>query len=131
MQQYDRLIQRQRKYMTIFLVTFILGAITTPFKTIFLGLLLGSSISFYNQLLLHRKISLFGEKVIRAEKPKGLGFISRLAAVAFAAIIVLRFPEHFNIIALLIGLMISYLVLVIDFMRVNMLDDSGRGEKGG
>ncbi|HLQ72671.1 MAG TPA: ATP synthase subunit I [Bacillota bacterium] len=131
MQQFERMIYRQRKYMLFILMTFIIGAIITPYSQVFFGLLLGSCISFYNQLLLHRKIALFGEKVIRAEKPKGLGFISRLAAVAFAVIIVLRFPEHFNVIALLIGLMVSYLVLAIDFMKVNMLDDSGRGEKGG
>ncbi|MGY0691224.1 ATP synthase subunit I [Virgibacillus sp. FSP13] len=115
MSHYQSMIARERKWMFYLLAIFVLGAGFTPYPRIFLGLLLGSIVSFYNLWLLQRKINDFAESVEKNHSTKGLGTISRFAAVAFAVIIALRFEEHFHIIAVLIGIMTSYLVIMIDF----------------
>lgn len=106
---------RQRKWMFYLLAILVLGAGFTPYVRIFLGLLLGSAISFYNLYLLQKKTTEFTEAVVKNEKPRGIGMISRFAAVAVAVIIALRYEEYFNMIAVIIGLMTSYLVIMIDF----------------
>jgi ATP synthase protein I len=106
---------RQRKWMFYLLAILVLGAGFTPYLRVFLGLLLGSAISFYNLYLLQKKTTEFTEAVAKDEKPRGIGMISRFAAASLAVIIALRFEEHFNMIAVIIGLMTSYLVIMIDF----------------
>ncbi|GGA64309.1 ATP synthase subunit I [Ornithinibacillus halotolerans] len=106
---------RQRKWMFYLLAILVLGAGFTPYHRIFLGLLLGSAVSFYNLYLLQKKTIEFTEAVVKSEKPKGLGMFSRFAAVALAVIIALRYEEHFHMIAVIIGLMTSYVVIMIDF----------------
>lgn len=108
---------RQRKWMFYLLAVFVLGAGFTPYLRIFLGLLLGSAISFYNLYLLQTKTIEFTEAVAKKEKARGLGTISRFAAVALAVIVALRYEEYFHMIAVIIGLMTSYLVIMIDFIK--------------
>ncbi|MGP4106160.1 ATP synthase subunit I [Virgibacillus sp. L01] len=116
MSNYQNMATRQRKWMFYLLAILVLGAGFTQYQSIFLGLLLGSIVSFYNLWLLQRKTNDFAESVEKNQSARGLGTVSRLAAVALAVIIALRFEEHFHIIAVLIGLMTSYLVIIIDFV---------------
>lgn len=118
MSNYVQMVARQRKWMLYLLMILVLGAGFAPGKSVFLGLLLGSVISFYNLFLLQRKISDFAEKVKREERPNGLGTVSRLAAVALGVIIALRYEAYFNMVALVIGFMSSYLIILIDFLVV-------------
>lgn len=115
MSQYENMIKRQRKWMFYLLAILVLGAGFTPYTSIFLGLLLGSVVSFYNLYLLQKKIVDFTEAVAKEEKARGLGTFSRFAAAALAIVIALRFEEDVNIIAVIIGLMTSYPVIMIDF----------------
>ncbi|WP_096272708.1 ATP synthase subunit I [Paucisalibacillus globulus] len=107
---------RQRKWMFYLLAILVLGAGFTPYLRVFLGLLLGSAISFYNLYLLQKKTIEFTEAVAKSEKPRGIGMISRFAAASLAVIIALRYEEYFDMIAVIIGLMTSYLVIMIDFL---------------
>lgn len=119
MSQYENMIRRQRKWMFYLLAILILGAGLTPFTSIFLGLLLGSVVSFYNLYLLQKKIVDFTEAVATKQIARGLGTVSRFAAAALVVIVALRFEDHFHVIAVLIGLMTSYLVIMIDFALFN------------
>ncbi|SFB26480.1 ATP synthase protein I [Lentibacillus halodurans] len=101
----------------------VLGAGFTPYPRIFLGLLLGGAVSFYNLWLLQRKIDAFAESVEKSESAVGLGTLSRMAAAALAVIIALRFDEYFDMIFVLIGLMTSYLVIMIDFMMFRLRNE--------
>ncbi|WP_223805980.1 ATP synthase subunit I [Ornithinibacillus gellani] len=116
MSQYENMVKRQRKWMLYLLSILVLGAALTPYKHIFFGLLLGSTVSFYNLYLLQRKIDDFSEAVVKQTRPKGLGMISRFAAAALAVILAIRFKEHVDMIAVIIGLMTSYLVIMLDFI---------------
>jgi ATP synthase protein I len=114
---------RQRKWMFYLLAILVLGAGFTPYLQVFLGLLLGSAVSFYNLYLLQKKTIEFTEAVAKSEKPRGIGMISRFAAASLAIIIALRYEEYFDVIAVIIGLMTSYLVIMIDFF-MNKNNDS-------
>jgi ATP synthase protein I len=122
MEHYDILIARQRKWMFYFLAILVVGAGFTPYIRIFLGLLLGSIVSFYNLYLLQRKIDDFAKAVEKKQPARGLGTISRFAAAAAAIIIAIRFAAYFNMIAVIIGLMTSYLIIMIDFIFFNKRD---------
>ncbi|MFB4169817.1 ATP synthase subunit I [Virgibacillus sp. JSM 102003] len=116
MSNYDTMITRQRKYMFYLLAILVLGAGFTPYPRIFLGLLLGSLISFYNLWLLQRKINNLADAVEEKRSVRGIGTLSRLTAVALAVVVALRYEDYFHTIAVLIGLMTSYLVILIDFV---------------
>ncbi|GIO26858.1 ATP synthase subunit I [Ornithinibacillus bavariensis] len=120
----EMMMTRQRKWMLYLLAIFVLGAGFTPYMRIFLGLLLGSTISFYNLYLLQKKTIEFTEAVAKKEKARGIGTISRLAAVALAVIIALRYEEYFQMIAVIIGLMTSYIVIMIDFILFKNKDSA-------
>ncbi|WP_407269304.1 ATP synthase subunit I [Radiobacillus sp. PE A8.2] len=115
MQQYENMITRQRKWMFYLLAFLVLGAGFTPYPRIFLGLLLGSIVSFYNLWLMQRKINQFGQAVVEEHSPRGIGSFSRLASSGLAVLIALRFEDYFHLISVIIGLMTAYLVIMIDF----------------
>ncbi|NBJ68749.1 MULTISPECIES: ATP synthase subunit I [Clostridia] len=119
MSDYKKMVTRQRKWMFYLLAIFVIGAGFTPYVQIFLGLLLGSSISFYNLYLLQKKVALFGDAVTNNQKVRTLGTLSRMAAAILAILIAIRFDDYFQIIAVIIGLMTSYLVIMIDFALSN------------
>lgn len=83
----------------------------------FLGLLLGTCISFYNLWLLQRKTDLLGEAAEREGSRKGIGTISRFAAAALGVLIAIRYD--LSIIGFIIGLMTAYPVMMIDFIWFN------------
>ncbi|WP_099159398.1 ATP synthase subunit I [Virgibacillus ndiopensis] len=115
MSQYQTMIARERKWMFYLLAILVLGAGFTPYLRIFLGLLLGSVVSFYNLYLLQKKTKDVTEAAGQGKSVRGIGTLSRLAAVALAVVIALRYEDYFHIIAVVIGLMTSYLVIMIDF----------------
>ncbi|WP_368653345.1 ATP synthase subunit I [Ornithinibacillus sp. 4-3] len=119
MAEYGSMINRQRKWMLYLLAVLVLGAGFSPYPSIFLGLILGSVISFYNLWLMQKKIDEFAEAVEKKTRAKGLGTLARLAAVALGVIIVMRYGDYFNLIAFVIGLMTSYIVIMIDFIFSN------------
>nr|WP_284140299.1 ATP synthase subunit I [Virgibacillus sp. LDC-1] len=129
MSDYEQMIVRQRKWMLYLLAMFLLGAGITPFMEVFLGLLLGTIASFYNLYLLQKKTLEFTEAIARKQSSRGIGMLSRFAAAALVVLIALRYEEQFHIIAVIIGLMTSYIVIMIDFMMFQNKDKAGkRGE---
>ncbi|MFD2209959.1 ATP synthase subunit I [Virgibacillus halophilus] len=122
MSQYDRMIIRERKWMLYLLAIFLLGAAFTPYVRLFLGLLLGSAVSFYNLFLLQKKTQELANAVADKQRAKGIGMISRFAAAIIAVMIALKFEAYFQLVAVLIGLMTSYPVIIIEFFINNKKD---------
>ncbi|MFG6119458.1 MULTISPECIES: ATP synthase subunit I [Thalassobacillus] len=116
MEAYQQMITRQRKWMFYLLALFVLGWGLTPYTSIFLGLLLGGSLSFYNLWLMQRKVDKFGEATAQLKSVKGIGSFSRLMAGALAVLIALQFEEYFHLHAVVLGLMTAYVVIMIDFL---------------
>lgn len=115
MNDFDSMVVRQRKWMLYLLATLVLGAGFTPYTRIFNGLVLGGAISFYNLWLLQHKVKVLGDQVADTGKARGgLGTFSRMAAAVLGVLIAIRFDENFHIIAVIVGLMLSYLVIALD-----------------
>lgn len=128
MSEYRMMARRQRKWMLYILALFVLGASLTPYSRIFLGLILGGTVSFYNLWLLQRKINDFGTSVILGGKPKGLGTAARFAAAILATLLAIRFPEYFSIVALVCGLLISYPIMFVDLCVYHWINQDEEGE---
>lgn len=115
MNDFDSMVVRQRKWMLYLLATLVLGAGFTPYTRVFNGLVLGGAISFYNLWLLQHKVKVLGDQVADTGKARGgLGTFSRMAAAVLGVLIAIRFDENFHIIAVIVGLMLSYLVIALD-----------------
>ncbi|MDQ0269260.1 ATP synthase subunit I [Cytobacillus purgationiresistens] len=106
---------RQRKYMFFLLSIYVLGWGFTSYQSIFLGLILGTALSLFNLWLIVRKTTQFGEAVANGKKVRSLGTMTRMASAALAIIITLEYPEAFHLISVVLGLMTSYIVIMIDF----------------
>lgn len=117
------LLKRHRKYQLFILAIFVTGWGFSTYKEIFAGLILGTIIGFYNHWLLYRKVNKFAETVVTGGKMYSLGTVSRMAAAVLAVIIAMRYPEYFNIYAVVLGLMTSNIVIFIEFILSNKTHD--------
>ncbi|MGM0843517.1 MAG: ATP synthase subunit I [Bacillota bacterium] len=116
MMEIQQMYNRHSKYIFYLLSIYVLGWGFTDYQAVFLGLALGTAISLFNHWLLVRKTVNFGDKILAGEKVRSLGTASRMASAVFAAIIAVRFPESLHLPSVIIGLMTSYLVIMIDYL---------------
>lgn len=125
---FESMVARYKKWTLSALALYVLGAVILPYTTVFNGLVLGGAISFYNLWLLQRRINRVGDKVSKGEKTRGgLGTFSRMILAAFGALIAMRFPETFHLIAVVVGIMSSYIVIVLDGI-IRLIANRGRME---
>lgn len=106
---------RQRKWMFFLLSIYVLGWGFTSYQSILLGLVFGTSLSLFNLWLMVRKMGQFGESVSQGKRVRSLGSFSRFATAALAVIVAMKYPEQLHLISVVIGLMTSYIVIMIDF----------------
>lgn len=109
------MFMRQRKYIFFLLALYSIGWGFTTYKAVFLGLFLGTSLSVFNLWLMVRKTDKFGDAVLQGKKVRSLGSFSRMATAALAVMIALEYPDSFHLISVVLGLMTSYIVIMIDF----------------
>ncbi len=115
MQEFDQLVSRQRKWMLYILALFILLAAMLPdYRPLFLGLLLGSVISYYGMRILQNRLRKFGESAIESGKPIGLGTIFRLLGGILAVFLAFYLDEKVNYVGVVAGLGVAYVVLLVD-----------------
>jgi ATP synthase protein I len=115
MPEFKDMFNRQLKWMFYLLAIYVLGWGFTPYHTIFLGLILGTGFGVLNLWMLVRKTVSFDKKVSAGKKVRSLGSLSRMAMAGICALIALRYPEYFNMVSLVVGLMTSYIVIMIDY----------------
>jgi ATP synthase protein I len=107
---------RHRKYIFYLLAIYVLGWGFTPYKAVFLGLIMGTLLSFYNLWVMVRKTERFGQAVADGKSVRSIGTFTRLASAALAVLISYRFPELFHIAGAILGLMTLYIVIMIDII---------------
>jgi ATP synthase protein I len=115
MQELDKMFNRQRKYIVYLLGIYVLGAVFTTYDTIFQGLMLGTIFSLFIFWSMVQKNRKFSEAAAEGKKIRSLGSLTRMSSGALAAIIALRYPEKFEIVSVVLGLMTVYLVIMIDY----------------
>lgn len=122
------LFDKYKKIFFYLLALLVLGWGFTPYQSFFLGLILGTTVSFINLWLLYKKTIQMTEAIKYGKKFFSLGSISRFAYAALAILIALKFPNYFNIIATVIGLLASVGVIFGDyiFMFIAKRNQEGR-----
>lgn len=124
-------VQRLVKIMCYLLALFVLGWGMTNYKAVFLGLLLGASVSFVNALYTAFKVRQFGERISAGLKPRGLGMLTRFSMVALAALVAIRYPEMIHIPSLAVGLVLAPITLFLDGLLDAYRFRDTRVERGG
>jgi ATP synthase protein I len=116
MPEFIEMYNRARKWMLYLMSIYVLGWGFTTYKAIFLGLLLGTALSYLNLIMLVKHMHKFDKSVTNGKKVRSVGSISRLTIAALAAVIAIRWSHYFNIIFVIVGLMTNYLVIMIDYL---------------
>lgn len=114
MDDLQQLFNRLRKYILYLLAVFVLGWGFTGHQSIFMGLILGTVASLFNLWTMARRTEKLGQAVSEGKKVRSLGTLSRMAAAVLAVFIASKYPETFHLPSVVIGLMTSYIVIVID-----------------
>lgn len=115
MLDFMEMYKRQRKWLFYLLSVYVIGWGFTPYQSVFLGLILGTSFSFFNLYLLAKKSSSFDKAIAKGKKVRSLGSLSRMASAGIAMLIGLKYPEYFNAISVVLGLMTVYIVIPIHY----------------
>lgn len=115
MSDINQMFHRQRRYMYLLLAVYVLGWGFTSYKSIFAGLILGTVFSFMILLLLAKRAQSFDKAVSQGKKVRSLGSLSRLAMAAIATMIALKYEDSFHIVSVVVGLMTTYVVIIIDY----------------
>jgi ATP synthase protein I len=116
MEKFQQMFFRQLKYILYLLSLYTLGWGFTKYKTFFLSLILGTVISVFMLWSLTSKVEKLGQAVSERKKVRTIGTFSRLALAALAAAIAVEYPQYFAIVPVVLGLMTSYIVIIIDFL---------------
>ncbi|WP_110112622.1 ATP synthase subunit I [Bacillus sp. CGMCC 1.16541] len=120
MQELHQMFPRLRSYMFNLLALYVLGWGFTSYQSVFLGLILGTSLSLYSLWVLVKRSKQFGQALEEGRRPRSVGTFARFATAALAVIVAMRYPNHFHIISVVLGLMTSYLVIIIDLVVQNL-----------
>ncbi|WAA09659.1 ATP synthase subunit I [Fervidibacillus albus] len=110
------LYNRYRKYMYFTLAIVVLGWGFSAYKAFFAGLFLGISVGFLNLWLLKKRTVRLSNAVTKNKTVYSIGTFSRMAYVALAVLIALKYPDIFHLIATIIGFTVSYIVIFIDLI---------------
>ncbi|AIG28703.1 ATP synthase subunit I [Brevibacillus sp. 7WMA2] len=94
----------------------VLWFLLPDYRLFFQSLLLGSFASLINGLLLYLKVWKITGNI---GKTKGIGMVQRFAVTIIAVFIALRFPELFQIMGVIIGLLV-FQVFSIIFVYYNL-----------
>jgi ATP synthase protein I len=120
MPEYRSMFIRVRKYIFYLLAIFVLGWGFTSYQEVFLGLILGTSLSLINLWLFVKRMDRFSMAFDEGKAVKSLGFLSRIATAVFGIIIAMEYTQYFHLFSVVIGLMTAYFVIMIDYFIEQM-----------
>ncbi|MDM5321753.1 ATP synthase subunit I [Bacillus altitudinis] len=114
MDEPNLIFRRQSKCLLYILAAFVLGYALPSYKTIFLGLIIGTLFSFFNLLLVIRRMNAFDHSIETGKPVRSLGSAARWCNGLIAVAIAWRYPEYVHLVGIVFGLMTIYPVIMID-----------------
>jgi len=129
MPELQQLFYRHCKYIFNLLAIYVLGWGFTDYKSIFMGLILGTSVSLFNHWYLVKKTTRFGEAFSSGKKVYSLGTLVRMATVILAVYIAMKYPEIFHLVSVILGVMTAYAVVMIDFVLQQIFKSQKKREE--
>jgi ATP synthase protein I len=85
---------------------------------------MGISFSLFSINYLAKKVTNFGEKVVKNIRVKSLGMLSRFSGAALIALVAAKYETHISSMALLLGIVIGYSIIVINLFYYNFIHSS-------
>ncbi|MCM3004672.1 ATP synthase subunit I [Priestia koreensis] len=123
----QQLVTRQKKYMFYLLALFVLGWGFTSYQREFLGLILGTIVSFFSLRLVAFKIDKLLDRVIEGEKvkarPKVVSTYTRLALFGLLILLAIRYENMMEVWSLAVGLLTGYFVMIIDYVYIQYISN--------
>ncbi|SIR34659.1 ATP synthase protein I [Peribacillus simplex] len=120
MLELEKMFNRQLKYMLYLMGIYVLGVGFTSHDSVFQGLLLGTAFSLFIFWSMVKKNKKFAQEVAEGKKTRSLGSLTRMSVAGLAAIIALRYPDEFQVVFVVVGLMTVYFVIMIDYFMQNI-----------
>ncbi|WP_078593516.1 ATP synthase subunit I [Evansella clarkii] len=120
MNDYAVIARRHSIWTSILIVLFVLAAFLTGQTTFFNGLALGAFFSLLNMLSTYSQVKRTGEAAVQGEpgrlKKTGCSFgtVTRIAFAVAAVYIAVTFPMLFDVRGVIIGLLITYIMILIE-----------------
>lgn len=108
-------MKRYAQYFLYFIAIAVLGWGFTSYQTIFLGVILGTVLSFFILWSLFSKVKRLGQAIVEGRKMRSLGTLTRFALAALGVIAAIRYPELFSPVGVVIGLISTYIIIFLDF----------------
>ncbi|MTD30842.1 ATP synthase subunit I [Planomicrobium sp. YIM 101495] len=105
---------KQKRVIYFLLAAFVLGWGFTPYQSVFAGLTIGTLFGLYNMWILVRRMEKFDRAVTEGSKVRSLGTALRFASGAAVAALAIIFAEHIHLVSAVIGLMIPYVLLLVE-----------------
>jgi len=116
---YKHRILRIIRYTLFIIVLFLIG-ILTPYARVFLGLVLGTTVSLINVTYTAWKVNQIGQFAANSQnntsskKPLFSGMITRFATSILAIMVVYQYPDYIQLFSTIIGLFIAQIVMIVD-----------------
>lgn len=115
MSEYIPSMRRYLQYYLYAIAILVLGYGFTPYQAIFLGSILGAVVSFFIVWNLHSRVKRFGQAVVEGRKIASLGMLTRFSLAALGVLVTIWYPELFHPIGIIIGLILAYFIIFLDF----------------
>ncbi|HSI68219.1 MAG TPA: ATP synthase subunit I [Planococcus sp. (in: firmicutes)] len=108
------IFNRLKRLIYFILAAFVIGWGFTPYQAVFAGLIIGTLFGMYNMWILVRRMDRFDRAVAEGSKVRSLGTALRFASGVAAVALAILFAEHVHLISTVIGLMIPYVLLLVE-----------------
>ncbi|MFA9560177.1 ATP synthase subunit I [Evansella sp. AB-rgal1] len=112
-------IAKRYTFVTIgIILVFLILALVLPNRTFYMGVTFGASFSLLNLVNTYIQVKKIGEVLEGEKKPSLLifGTLTRIIAAVAAVAIALQFPEYLQVEGVIIGLAITYFIILIEPM---------------
>ena len=114
MSDYHTLAKKYSIYTAILIVIFFILAIVLTDTSFFLGLALGACFSLINLFITYIQVNRITKSLTSGKKKWSPGTLLRILLALIPVYIAVQFPDIFHLFSVIIGLMITYVIILIE-----------------
>jgi len=108
------LVKRYSIYTAIFIALLMITALFSSKPTFFTGMAFGTSFSLVILLSTYFQVKRIAKSMTDRKFRFSVGTLGRMVVVVTAVIVAQRFPQYLNLTGVVIGLGVTYMILMID-----------------
>ncbi|MDQ0257192.1 ATP synthase protein I [Evansella vedderi] len=133
MNDYKAVAKRYCMYTVILIIIFLIIALFFTSQRFFLGLALGTAFSLLNLLSTYHQVKSIGTILEGGTVRWTFGTATRIITAVLGVFIGMQFPQYFDLMGVIIGLMITYVLILIEpiffFKQLNNQTGAGEGNR--